>query len=97
MAVIEKWRKRIKKTEIMPNEWDELVPSQFYKKTLGQYIMENYLAKDGDVIEIDLSNMNRRAVGNLLKALNAAKKSDKIEFLLRYSKDGRTAYVKRVG
>lgn len=80
--------------------WETLIPAAPpSKQTLGQYIIQEYLQKDGDVIEIDLTNQKRKSVGVLIKALNsAAKKSQtKAEFLLRYGQKKTKAYIKRVG
>jgi len=93
----ERWKNKIKKTEVPEDEWEELVVPSQTGIPLGKAILDNYLQKDGDVIEIELERNDRRAMGNFMRALNKAKGDKNIEFLLRYSKDGKRAYVRRVG
>lgn len=94
----EKWNDKIKKAELPEDEWEELItftPS----KALGPTVIANYLQKDGDVIEIDLEGKDRRCIGNFIRALNIVNKKQKLnlDFLLRYSKDYKRAYIKRIG
>lgn len=93
---LEKWKDIIKQTTVPDAEWEELTVSAPTQK-LGPMILQNYLQKDGDVIEIDMTTKKRRALGVFLRALKVAAKNPKTEFLLRYSQDYKTAYIKRVG
>ena len=93
----EKWQNSIKKAKIPNDKWETLQEAPSQGTPLGPIIIKNYLQKDGDVIEIDLTGRERRSIGNFLRALRIAKPSDKTDFLLRYSEDQKTAYIKRVG
>ena len=93
----ERWKDRIRKVEIEDAEWEELEIPVTGGMPLGEAILKNFLQHDGDVIEVDLEGKDKRAVGNMLKALRKAVKGKNIDFLLRYSKDGKKAYIKRIG
>lgn len=95
----EKWKDIVRKAKIPEEEWQELIVVK-QGEPLGPTILDNFLQKDGDVIEVDLKGKDRRAIGNFMRALGIAKskrKMENVDFLLRYSTDYRKAYIKRVG
>jgi len=93
----EKWKTLIKKARDMDDKWDTLIEAPSSKEPLGPIILTHYLQKDGDIIEIDMKDKDRRAIGNFLKSLRLARTNEKTDFLLRYSEDFKKAYVKRLG
>jgi len=93
MTKIEEYTKRIQKTK-MPDDWETL-PELKPKVNLGRYILENYLQKRGDVIEIDTSDKHGRYIGSLKKALMMAAEKQKATLLFRYSHDYKSLYIKR--
>lgn len=96
---LDKWADRLKKAEhIAEEEWVEFKPRKS-GKTLGDHILENFLQDDGDVLEVDLDRTRRGTVGGVMKAiLHSKKKLElKAEFVIRYSKDYKRAYIKRIG
>lgn len=95
----EKWKNIVKKTDVPEEEWDELILASSSTTPLGPAIIDNYLQQDGDVIEIDMKDKDRRSIGNFLRALRIAKAKRKLDisFLLRYSRNNEKAYIKRVG
>jgi len=94
----EKWKTIVKKADVEDEEWDELVVVSS-TTALGPTILADYLQTDGDVIEIDMTDKDRRAIGNFLRALRVAatRQKQKLDFLLRYNKERTKAYIKRVG
>ncbi len=93
----EKWQNAIKTAKIPDDKWETLQEAPSQGTPLGPMIIKKFLQKDGDVIEVDLTGRERRSIGNFLRALRIARSSDKTDFLLRYSEDQKTAYIKRVG
>ena len=96
---LDKWTSCLKKAEhIAEEEWVEFKPRKS-GKTLGDHILENFLQIDGDVLEVDLHGRRRGTVGGVMKAIFHSTKKLKLkaEFVIRYSKNYETAYIKRIG
>ena len=90
---IEEYTPLIKKTKL-PETWETL-PELKPTVNLGQYILDKYLRKSGDVIEVDLSDKTRKQGLTIRRALGVIAQKQKITLLFRYSSDFNSLYVKR--
>lgn len=93
-AKIAEIEKLIRKTKL-PDEWENL-PDYKPSTKLGSAIIEKFLRKTGDIIEIDLEPKSAKQVRSLRIALAKTAKHREIKLAYKYSKDRQRLYIQRL-
>lgn len=79
----------------MPEEWEKLPEYKPHAK-LGGYIIEKYLRKAGDIIEVGLEEKTKKQVNALRIALSRVAKNRNIKLAYKYSEDYQRLYIQRL-